>query len=558
MSDPISQVIDSFLESESCDSIYEINEFNPETQINELSVRLIENEFFENPLLLKLFANIMNLPNAIPLFETQEELYGFIGMTFNSFTSMISLIDSVSIEPEIQYDKEIHERVKKIKNLLRGSLRETITNPLRETITNPLRDTEHEIQAILSEEPSVDSIDALFSLYSEIHEKVQNDVEKDIVSKLYLKYSITRFLNNVFMREFHLIDDFPEEYDEIILRGDFLDIIKNDNGFSCSRLVEKYISSLNENSSDLLCPSNIEGTIKILHADISIESMKSLIIILSEMNVIDRENYAFDFYSLYGKLIVKYFIAVHEVISNGESIDTKLIQNSMKNEPDDFTKEQVSMLVEKHHLEESLTNDEKIIDAIFNVISLLCDNGMNINETDYEIISFIKENEIIPQIIDYMVKSDRRKMVIYRIALYASMTGFEFDTISTIQQNENENLTFFSFMMELFNRNYEIFSLGIIDFLKSMSGSQNQRLWMINVMDLMVSEPRMFSDEDFNKILEEDDSLFVNRQDLLDKYAINILSDMSNVPQSKEFIEHIMKFVIETTPSIIKLKLILC
>ena len=112
-------------------------------------------------------------------------------------------------------------------------------------------------------------------------------------------------------------------------------------------------------------------------------------------------------------------------------------------------------------------------------------------------------------------------------------------------------------MIELFKRNYEIFDLGIIDFVKSVSGSQNQFFWLINIVDLMVNDPKRFSDDDFNKIMEEDDTIFSKHQNLLNIYAINLLETIDDLPQSVELIQSLMKLVTETSPAIIRLKLIL-
>ena len=76
-------------------------------------------------------------------------------------------------------------------------------------------------------------------------------------------------------------------------------------------------------------------------------------------------------------------------------------------------------------------------------------------------------------------------------------------------------------------------------------------------MELMVNQPSIFSNDDFIAILEEDKDIFNDNQNLLERYAINLIELNPNIPQTKELVESIMSLSVNISPSIIKLKLLL-
>lgn len=397
-----------------------------------------------------------------------------------------------------------------------------------------------------------DVIQRMFDIFHTILEMIHDteDVALRCAMEVDYKFAVAGFITKVLEHnEFTYSDEIPDEYDEVILEADLIDILGNnpkflpsreqvEHGLKANRLINKFIQSRKGYKDIIAKSSKSEIILRILACDYyEPESINILI----ESFCLSDHMFIFtkDFYDAFANVVNEYM---------------------------------------KQH-ECGIDRDQEIITKLLRIVTILANSNTPINGIDREIACGIGDNEGIIQAIfelsdhiDQKNKDEKdpkkhipgvSKQVFFRFAVYAFINNM-FEDPSELLSAEDENMIFVGVILLILRKDYGVFGLevnhvigtegriqNVFEFLNTITRSENQSTWTQLLAEMFINEPESFPDDMFKQLLMVDEFAFEEHH-LVDRYASYVIANIESMTQSKEIALKILEGSPMMTPTILR------
>ena len=397
-----------------------------------------------------------------------------------------------------------------------------------------------------------DVIQRMFDIFRMILEMIRatENVELRCDMDVDYKFAVADFITKVLEHnEFSYRDEIPDEYDEVILEADLIDILGSnpkflpsreqvEHGLKANRLVNKFIQSRRKYKDIIAKSSKSEIILRILACDFY---EKESISILIESFCLSDQMFIFtkEFYEEFAYVVNEYM---------------------------------------KQH-EDGTDRDQEVITKLLHIVTILANSNTPINGIDREIANGISEEEgIIQAIFELSNHIDRMnaeeedpkkhipgvsKQVFFRFAVYAFVNNLFRDPDALLSATEDENRIFVGVMLLILRKDYGVFSLvvnhtigretrtqNVFEFLNTIARSENQSTWTQLLAEMLINDPTSFTDYEFEQLLMVDEFAFEEHH-LADRYASFIIGNRDALTQNPALAAEILKGSPILSPSIL-------